>query len=475
MNAPANFDTRIPQPTVVNHGFQRVMGNAASGYILVSDITDDMPFINGRKLFIEGKVAKLFASLILGNERAYATKVMHGLSQLRSSAGGFESYSNARNAFEHVSLIEDMRISYIILQEGNSQGLSAGIYITDIEIVQHAKGHQPGLYQVQGKDKGWAVDEEVINTIPTRHAAINGLANRLENAAMNIMPDIITEAAYKEEASKVEAEGYTLAYNPPPLYRRGTEWITPEQKASSADFTANLLAKALYDAQVKGQEVKWTVHGDGAILLLNALKKLPPYLPLTKHTLFFAAPAPVMTKLFDEVERHKMALAKDVMKFQSDDWRSITVRTRQQWQVSQRLQAWGEEYSETSARLAYRAKKDVQSVGIRVIGAAGTTFGLCHLGDAISSGVTPSEAISAWIGGIAGAATVGWATWTKADLYRNMAGVYSTDKSINPHMSPHKSSEDFNIQAQQQMSQNGKAKTLFGMVRDMGKNLRSRW
>ncbi|WP_020405213.1 hypothetical protein [Hahella ganghwensis] len=461
MNAPANVSTRISQPDLVNHGFKRAMGNAASGYILLSDGPASE---SGRKIYVEGgEVARLLASLILSRGNHKKTLVMSWLSRLRSNAGGFQAFSNKRNGFEHMEVVEDMRICYVILQAGNDRGLGPGVYITDIELAEHAEGHGPGLYKVLCNNNKWKVEEGPDNSIFTHHAAINGLTEDIEDAAQKIMPGIIS-AAYKDDASLLKSEGYTLVYNPPPLYRRGSEWSTPEQKNTSADFTATQLAKALYDTQMQNREVKWTVHGDGAILLLKALEKLPRQSPLNKHTLFFAAPAPVMAQLFDRAKQHQMNLAKDVMKYQGDDWRNVMARTWQQRQAANQLKTWGGDYVKISDRLIQDSRQNVKTAAKNLLVSKGAGCSLGSMALAIAGGAPAITVIGAAIGSAA------FSVWMGADAFRNIMAAYSRDTAINPHLNPMMDSNDFNVQARARL--NSKVKSFFGLVNDMDTNTR---
>ncbi|AZZ92867.1 hypothetical protein EUZ85_19910 [Hahella sp. KA22] len=240
MNAPAKRPKpSISQDSLTNFGFKRAFGNAASGYILMFDGVGNE---SGRRIYIPGgSLGMHFAKLVKMQGEHTEQLILSRLSRLRSCAGGFQSYSNKRDAFEHVDIVENLRISYIIRQD-TVGGLGPGIYITDIEFVNHAKGHTPGLYHVNMVEGKWIVSDVPEDKIETEHVAVNGMSRSINEAA-EIVPNIIA-GGYSSDAESIRDKGYTLAYNPRPLYTRGTEWTTPEEKTSSADFMRNSLPKA---------------------------------------------------------------------------------------------------------------------------------------------------------------------------------------------------------------------------------------
>ncbi len=462
MNAPANIKAPVSQTSLNNHGFKRMVGLASSGFILYSDGPESGI---GHRIYIPAVLAEWFASLVNLQGPQTAQRVMRGLSQLPSSALGFQAYSNAQNAFEHFVLVENLRITYIVLQDNNLKGLNPGVYITDMDVAEHASGHKPGLYRVKSKVERWELSKKPASTIATSHAAINGLAESIEHAAQKTMPGMIA-AAYKDDTARLQSEGYTLAYNPPPLYQRGSEWRTPEQKAVSGDHTAAILAKGLYNAQLQQKEVHWTIHGDGATLLLNALKKLPPRFSLDKHTLFFAAPSPVMNELITEVENRQMSLAKNVMKFHKDDWRSVTVRAWQQYQVGQRLAAKGGDHALTAEMLKGQAWTDAKALNnlVKPVYQAGS--GLGAIGLAIAAGMEPGVAIAVGLGGAEGLRRACTSLVFNAETYRNLLAMNTTNMTLNPHFSPTMSPTEFNARARVQHG--GVVKSFVALVRELG-------
>ncbi|AZZ92922.1 hypothetical protein EUZ85_20195 [Hahella sp. KA22] len=457
MNALATEFTRttLSQPGLTNHGFKRSFGNAASGYILMFDgVVNE----SGRKIYIPGgDLGKRFAHLVAvgGNEEL----ILSRLSRLRSCAGGFQSYSNKRNAFEHVDLVENLRISYVIRQD-SVDGLSPGVYITDIELVEHAEGHKPGFYHVKYIVDSWKVSSSPENNLSSKHVAINGdFTENLKVAATQTMPAIIKDA-YDDQAY-LEQEGYTLAYNPPPLYRDCTEWTTPEQKQTSASFTATMLARGIYRTQRIGREINWTVIGNGADLMFSALKQLPPNLQLDKHTVFLGAPGMIANPLLLEMQRRGMTLAKDVTKTQTDDWTCVRTKMLEQFKTAEILEKWGGAPSEVAEKVRVQARID---------GAWGFGFTASAFGTGFKIGsIAMGAPIISTFGGGAAAAVSAVGLLFGASKIRNIIANSSRSPVLNPHLNPTKSNVDFNTQV---INQSGGFKQSFmALVRDV----RSRW
>ncbi|MDG9666744.1 hypothetical protein ONV78_03275 [Hahella sp. CR1] len=464
MNAPAKRpQPSISQDSLTNFGFKRAFGNAASGYILMFDGVGNE---SGRKIYVPGgSLGMHFAKLVKMQGSHTEQLILSRLSRLRSCAGGFQSYSNKRDAFEHVDIVENLRISYIIRQD-TVGGLGPGIYITDIEFVNHAKGHTPGLYHIRCDQDEWIPSETADNKIETTHAAINGMADSMEYAATKVIPRII-EGGYGGDDSLDKSKGYTLAYNPRPLYSRGTEWTTPEQKVTSADFTAQLVAKSLYDAQVAGKEIKWTIHGDGADLFLNALNKLPRHFKLNMHTLYFGAPSRAILGVLDHIKIKEMKLAKELIKNQSDDFRDTIARTQLLFQVAQRVKDLGPEYKLYSYKLRGDARKSRNTAITQGLIASSAGMSMGGIIAAISADMSAFSALAAAVGGMSGLGSTLFLLYKNAELIRNLFATHTMNPEINPHMNPHMSSGDFNTMVEAKYE--GLGKSFIGVMKELGR------
>ncbi|ABC27311.1 hypothetical protein HCH_00400 [Hahella chejuensis KCTC 2396] len=453
MNAPAAELTRtsLSQPSLINHGFKRSYGNAASGYMLMFDGVGNE---SGRKIYVPGgEVGRRFAYLLTvgGKENL----VLSRLSRLRSCAGGFQSYSNKRNAFEHVDLVENLRISYVIRQDSVG-GLSPGVYITDVELVEHAEGHQPGFYHVRYRRDQWHLSPSPSNHLLNKYAAINGHCDNLKEAATNIMPPII-EDAYSGSTDTLESNGYTIAYNPPPLYRGGTEWTTPEQKQTSANFTATMLAQGIYKAQKIGREINWTITGNGSELMLAALRQLPPDLQLDKHTVFIGAPGMAANPLLLEMQRRGMSLAKDVTKTQTDDWTCVRSKMLEQFKTAGILEQWGGAPAEVAEKIRVQARID----GAWGFGLTASAFGTGFKIGSIAMGAP----IISTFGGAAAVTVTAIGVLFGASKIRNIIANSSKSTVLNPHYHPTKSNVDFNTQVIKQSG--GYKESFMALMREM--------
>ncbi|ABC29725.1 hypothetical protein HCH_02953 [Hahella chejuensis KCTC 2396] len=464
MNAPAKRPKpSISQDSLTNFGFKRAFGNAASGYILMFDGVGNE---SGRRIYIPGgSLGMHFAKLVKMQGEHTEQLILSRLSRLRSCAGGFQSYSNKRDAFEHVDIVENLRISYIIRQD-TVGGLGPGIYITDIEFVNHAKGHKPGFYFVGMVDGNWIASDTPGDTVTTEHAAINGMAESLQHAAEETMPKIIA-GGYKGCETKIQSKGYTLAYNPRPLYSRGTEWTTPEQKVTSADFTAQLVAKSLYDAQIGAKEVNWTIHGDGADLFLKALNKLPRHFKLNTQTLYFGGPSRAILEILDHIPLREMKLAEEFIKNQSDDYRDTFARTQLLYQVSERVKGLGPEYKLYSFKLRGDARKSRNTALTQGGIALATGLSMGGIIAAITADIPVYAAIAAGVGGASGICNTIFRIYKNAELIRNLFATHTMNPEINPHMNPHMSSSDFNSMIEAKYD--GLGKSFIGVMKELGR------
>ncbi|MDG9666753.1 hypothetical protein ONV78_03320 [Hahella sp. CR1] len=464
MNAPAKRPKpSISQNSLTNFGFKRAFGNAASGYILMFDGVGNE---SGRKIYVPGgSLGMHFAKLVKMQGSHTEQLILSRLSRLRSCAGGFQSYSNKRDAFEHVDIVENLRISYIIRQD-TVGGLGPGIYITDIEFVNHAEGHAPGLYHVIKADPEWLPATNTGASVTTEYAAINGMAENMQYAASKTMPNIIA-GGYSDGQTTIEEKGYTLAYNPRPLYTRGTEWTTPEEKITSADFTAQLVAKALYDSQVAGKEVKWSIHGDGAELMLNALNKLPRHFKLDMHTLYFGAPSKAILGVLDHIKIKELKLAKELIKNQSDDFRDTFARTQLLFQVAERVKGLGPEYKLYSVKLRGDARKSRNTAITQGWMALATGLSMGGIIAAITADIPVYAAIAAGVGGAGGICNTIFRIYKNAELIRNLFATHTMNPEINPHMNPHMSSSDFNTMIEAKYE--GLGKSFIGVMKELGR------
>ncbi|WHI45583.1 hypothetical protein [Microbulbifer sp. VAAF005] len=417
-------------PAMEVHGF-KAMGDNSNGYLLISDAKD------GRKVYIAAAIAGKFASW-LARSGYKGSMVMSRLAQLRATAGGFKSYNNAHNAFEHMDIIENLQIGYKIVQP-SADNRRGGVYITRIDFAEHAGGDvTPGLYHVDYKagEKEWALDKDEQPKIRRTNMAVNGLCRHAEVAARDIIPGMVN-GAYKDVSGSqgIKDEGFGLFYNPRPLYSAGQQWKTPQQKQVSFDVTANKLGNLILASQKEGRDTQWVIHGDGCHLFRKTLLRLQGQV-LDKHTVFFAAPKGSLQTLLPLVRGAGLKLHKDVFKYHPHDWSQPLNRVNPR--ISKEIKAFGSDY-DNAARVASLNVQSSFAMAAGYVGSfalGGFTLGLGELS--------------------AGAGGVGMAV--KARALRNMLANHANDPTLNPHMHPFKSVNEMNAHV---ISENGSGASSF--------------
>lgn len=409
-----------------NTGFSKLLGRDASQFILLDRDTDGRV---GRPVYILEHLSSKFN----GIPKDKLDLALHRLKQLRATAGDISAHSNLRNAKEHRSLVGTAMVSYKIFQNTGSAEHQPGVYITEITFAEYERG-DPGLYKVTNQREEWEVDKRV-DQITTVFAAINGPCRDLSQAATKIMPEMLGKAySNKKWSGDLKSDGFTLFYNPPCLYEGMKLWQTPKQKCTNHAYTATALAKALLEASGRRQVVQWAVHGDGAHVLLGALKKLQGK-DLSNHTVMFLSPTKEVSAILPLMREAKMGLHDDVMKIQDSDWRS---KQSQMWhfhslkkQLSQMPGFEDQAHLQSTQRF-----KDLRTWTGMVAGAATSGFGLAAFSPAIPT-----------VGAIAGAALGAFAMWEKAQSIRNIAANSINNPGLNPHMQPFKTNDQMNLHA----------------------------
>jgi hypothetical protein len=409
-----------------NSGFSKVLGNEASQFILFDKDTDGR---SGRRLYINGALASKFT----GMSPTAAETVFAKIKQLKATAGGMGSFSNLHNAMEHMTVIGSVGIRYKIFQWTGHQGHKAGVYVTDLDVGSFGGDSKPGLYKVS-KNKGlWEVDQAPATSISTTQAAINGLCEGLEHAGTTVLPDMLASSF---NSPNLSSEGYTLCYNPPSLYRTGQVWRTPSQKKTNKRVVAAHLKDALIDAQTRQQKVEWVIHSDGAHVLHDALQ-MAASRDLSCHTVMFLAPMAKLSTVLPLVRRSNISLHKDVMKTQSDDWRS---KSMQMWdgRNAERELSKIPGFEARGAVIRGQARDDIHKAGEHLISSAAAGLGA---GSFFLSPIMPTSVA------LAGMAWGGYGAYQKAKSLRNMVANKSTSAGLNPHMHPFKSKTEMDVHA----------------------------
>lgn len=392
-------------------GFSKILGAPESNFILFSKDTDGR---SGRRVYIDSQLSAQFAAEVPIQDD---NLVMNQLKQLTALAGGLNAYTNFQDASEHFHIVGDLKISYKILQI-SSNGKLPGVYITDIGYADFGQKNKPGIYKVVNERNKWLLDETILNSITTTNAAINGLCENKKQASIKILPDMI-ENAYGNKAgiNAIRNEGYSLFFNPQTQMSDGKSWRSPEQKSFNKHYTANLLAKSIKQSQLTGNKVQWTIHGNGAALFGKAIKQLQGT-TLDKHEVIFLAPSneAIIPDILKDMRNTKMALHKDVMKTNENDWSSIKNNTVLRTEaIANQVHQFGSEHHDIAATL--RAKGRSKSMQLANTLKAIGTLGVSEI--------------------------------FKIKDYRDItaSNLQITDPAINPHFHPYKDKATFNQHA----------------------------
>ncbi len=387
-------------------GLSKILGTPESLFVFLSDNTTGRC---GRRIYINSNLQNVFLQHVAAEDFGL---IMHKLEQLRATAGGLKTFSCIDNAFEHFSTVERFQVGYKIFQNTGSSQRKPGIYITSLEAFE-VKGEKPGLYNVKEVDGKWGAEES--ERIIHNYAAVNGLTRNLPMAADKIIPPMLESAYNSKEYQGSVKDGYSLIYNPPELHYQKKRWKTPQNKINGKSFTAKLLGDSILEAQRRGKEVNWVVHGDGAKIFLEAMQRISNH-KLDKHRVLFLAPRESMVNILPLVRQSQMKLHKSVMKFQADDWSEGSFKNRTHTAVGKEVEKFGEGFKQKSAEMRLEATSNSLKVGALAL----TAGSLYKLPAALAA---PSLA------------------WRSQSL-RNMASLNIADPALNPHLHPFKSKSE---------------------------------
>ena len=416
-------------------GFSKILGAPANNFILFDKDTDGR---TGRPIFIDGSLAEKFNGLSNEADMAY---IFHRIKQLKAKAASINSYSNANDAMEYMSLVGRAKIKYKLMTFTGDQQRKPGVYITDVDLASFSDG-EAGVYRVKKEGNNWRLSARRQRSVTSGFAAINGLCDDMQQAAAQIIPPML-ESAYSGSKAHLNADGYDLFYNPPALYDDGKEWKTPAQKKVTQEVTAARLAQAMKDATARKQPVQWLVHGDGAKVLQQALQRAKGA-DLRGHTLMFMAPSETVADILPLARQSKMTLHNDVMKIHDDDLES----KRRQWgrgerkQLEKELNQFG--MGEQAYTLTNKLRKDRISMAKSLTGFGKASFNLATM-------IMAPAAVTLKFGKVTNGLLSGLTALDSAQTFRNRVAASKkvTNPAYNPHLNPHKSVDQLNFAARQ--------------------------
>lgn len=240
----------------------------------------------GRAVFIDPQLLVRFMELI-DIQSAKGDLVARSIIGLQSTAGGTTSDSNQSCAFQHRQTIQDLVVTYTILQNG---GRGAGVYITALQHGYSSDKSRPGLYKVKPDYDSrlkWSATPDQSTSMPSLIGVLGGLPAAGDGAvSTNEMASAFATGPLKGERI---SSGFSLFYTPTYVIDDMGVWLTSDQKlsgraADSPKIFAQLLANTENKSQIHGaaERYKWYIVGQGAKIFQQALQE---YKRLTKHPL----------------------------------------------------------------------------------------------------------------------------------------------------------------------------------------------
>jgi len=185
------------------------------------------------------------------------------------------------------------------------------VFLQDIKLIARSPtkaNSGSGLYQVESDGTRWLPNKTQCKQIETLHAAVNGRADSIKDAA-DFMPTFINHGYNPNQALKKEAkEKYTLFHNP---YKgvAGSDWRCLQDSSGIRGGTAaaQRLAAAMKLAAQDKREINWTVHGRGVAIFKQALRLLSKEgAQLATQRVFYANP--MVNIEFVDILRRKVGM-----------------------------------------------------------------------------------------------------------------------------------------------------------------------
>lgn len=241
----------------------------------------------GRAVFINPGLLVRFMELV-DTRDPKGELIARGIIALQSTAAGTTSDSNQSCAFQHRQTVQNLVVTYTILQTG---GRGAGVYITDLQHGYSGKNSNPGLYKVQQSSGGRTPWEAVFDqsaSMPCSYGVLGALPPN-DDGLIDVDKTATTFAEGPlKPVRRAIATGFSLFYTPTHVVDGMGHWLTSEQKHSGGAATvsrsfAQLLANTDKTSQNDPtSRHTWYIVGQGAKVFQQALQE---YKRLTKHPL----------------------------------------------------------------------------------------------------------------------------------------------------------------------------------------------
>ena len=287
---------------------------------------------NGRKVFIDPKLAIRFLELIdIGyeSERQIAGAIVN---KLKAVAGGMTSDSNLNNASQHRDYFvqQNVIVTYTILQASTTHK-SGGVFITDLEQAVKSEAQEPaGFYSVNfssSEINDWVADACNPQPLPTVLGAVGAVQpNAKSEVSLDRTANSFGGYLRKMDGQRLGNQ-YSLFYTPSYVIDNYGRWIGGTQKrgkeSGSPEALADIFLKTenSFWAETKNRYC-WYVFGNGAKHVVSALKKYRAQQqhPLGRHHEFvFVAPKAPIGELKAALHSVGVELTNDMLKLDDAD------------------------------------------------------------------------------------------------------------------------------------------------------------
>lgn len=263
----------------------------------------------GRKIYVRDKQQRAFMDIAKAAQRnfnqLYLQRQIVGL----KGVGYFNSYLSRFTALDRMLPLEGGKLIYEVR--------GGDVYLKDILFDPQHRANvagaitAAGVYKAKEKAGRWNIEKsEEVGYIDTKHAAINGAADGIIEAA-KIMPAFI-KRGYGETSLN---NTYCLFYNP--VNNVGGNWRSIRDSAGLGGGTqaARKLADVIEQTAARNKAVNWTVHEQGHAVFKQALRLLDTrgIRNLNTQTVFYANPT-LNLELVDKYRKKVgMALAENTI------------------------------------------------------------------------------------------------------------------------------------------------------------------
>ncbi|ABC27580.1 hypothetical protein HCH_00680 [Hahella chejuensis KCTC 2396] len=217
----------------------------------------------------------------------------------------------------------------------------------------------PGFYLIH-QTKEARIAGEPAQRVRCSSVVVNGMNLGMDMVIREQLPWIGAPFNWRAQGEDVIGPDYELFYLPPFLYAKSEGKLKASQEAFIEKASA-LLADAIIEAQEKGQEIEWTLCGDGARLFFEALRRIDGIV-LDKQYVRFIAPTQDLTTLLPLMRGLGMKLFGDVLSYHKYDFFSVGNRLFHRRKILKEIAAFGAEYEGAAFCLGLKAVRERKMV-----------------------------------------------------------------------------------------------------------------